>query len=121
MPPITALQPKLEKRRPFHDFFSGYGNLVPATTEGQVFLVAYGFFGIPLMLISLANAGKFIGDGLSMLRRSSDRQISVPWMILLLVGYMFIGAVLMHSYEEWTYGQAFYWAFISMSSIGSSH
>uniref|UniRef100_A0A915AD58 Potassium channel domain-containing protein n=1 Tax=Parascaris univalens TaxID=6257 RepID=A0A915AD58_PARUN len=24
----------------------------------------------------------------------------------------------LHSYEKWTFGQAFYWAFISMSSIG---
>lgn len=44
--------------------------------------------------------------------------LPVSALLLLMVAYMMIGAVLLHSYEKWTFGQAFYWAFISMSSIG---
>ncbi|VDK45022.1 unnamed protein product [Anisakis simplex] len=47
----------------------GYGNLVPSTTQGQVVCIIYGIFGIPLMLITVADAGKFIGDALRCLMR----------------------------------------------------
>ncbi|KHN73265.1 TWiK family of potassium channels protein 7 [Toxocara canis] len=101
----------------------GYGNLVPSTTEGQVICIIYGIFGIPLMLITVADAGKFIGDALRCLRRrgkvaGADGPLPVSALLFLMIAYMMIGAVLLHSYEKWTFGQAFYWAFISMSSIG---
>ncbi|MFH4973859.1 hypothetical protein AB6A40_000568 [Gnathostoma spinigerum] len=111
----------------------GYGNLVPSTTEGQVICIIYGIFGIPLMLITLADAGKFIGDGLRYFKQRGrilglssqvdaffgrSRPLPVSLLLLLMIAYMVVGAILLHSYENWSFIEAFYWAFISMSSIG---
>lgn len=35
----------------------GYGNLVPVTLEGRMFCIFYGLFGVPLILITVADIG----------------------------------------------------------------
>ncbi|KAL7063277.1 hypothetical protein AAHC03_01739 [Spirometra sp. Aus1] len=40
----------------------GYGQIVPTTTLGKVCTIIYGFFGIPLMLLFLANLGSLMAD-----------------------------------------------------------
>lgn len=41
-------------------FTSGYGNVYPATTAGQVLTVFYAILGIPLVLTALNELGKFL-------------------------------------------------------------
>lgn len=49
---------------------SGYGNLVPATTQGRVACIIFALFGIPLLLVTIADIGKFLSEFLSFLYRS---------------------------------------------------
>uniref|UniRef100_A0A915IER5 Potassium channel domain-containing protein n=1 Tax=Romanomermis culicivorax TaxID=13658 RepID=A0A915IER5_ROMCU len=41
---------------------SGYGNLVPVTFEGRVFCICYGLLGVPLILITVTDIGKFLAE-----------------------------------------------------------
>lgn len=40
----------------------GYGNLVPVTMPGRVICTIFGLFGIPLMLVTIADVGSFLGN-----------------------------------------------------------
>uniref|UniRef100_A0A5S6QG27 Potassium channel domain-containing protein n=1 Tax=Trichuris muris TaxID=70415 RepID=A0A5S6QG27_TRIMR len=40
----------------------GYGNLVPVSAGSKAFSLVYGLIGIPLILITIANCGKFLGE-----------------------------------------------------------
>ncbi|CAI5455064.1 unnamed protein product [Caenorhabditis angaria] len=48
----------------------GYGNLVPTTTSGRVACIIFALFGIPLLLVTIADIGKFLSEFLSFLYRS---------------------------------------------------
>ncbi|GMT06359.1 hypothetical protein PENTCL1PPCAC_28533 [Pristionchus entomophagus] len=48
----------------------GYGNLVPTTTPGRVACIIFALFGIPLLLVTIADIGKFLSEFLSFLYRS---------------------------------------------------
>ncbi|CAJ0580958.1 unnamed protein product, partial [Mesorhabditis spiculigera] len=43
----------------------GYGNLVPVTLWGRMFCVLYALFGVPLILITVADIGKFMSEQIS--------------------------------------------------------
>ncbi|CAI4225651.1 unnamed protein product [Auanema sp. JU1783] len=57
----------------------GYGNLVPTTTPGRIACIIFALFGIPLLLVTIADIGKFLSEFLSFLYRfyrSFKRKIS---------------------------------------------
>jgi hypothetical protein len=38
----------------------GYGNQAPVTTQGRLICIFYALFGVPLILITVADLGKFV-------------------------------------------------------------
>ncbi|KAG9268871.1 potassium channel subfamily K member 16 [Astyanax mexicanus] len=109
----------------------GYGNLSPATFQGQVFCVFYALCGIPLNLAFLNQLSKCLAFHLgrlehnmvSMVPRKSIHQCME---VLAVVVFLLMGSVLflifppiIFSYVEgWSYGEGFYYAFITLSTIG---
>ena len=48
----------------------GYGNLVPVTTQGRIGCILFALLGIPLLLVTIADIGKFLSEFLSFLYRT---------------------------------------------------
>ncbi|XP_054652880.1 potassium channel subfamily K member 16-like [Dunckerocampus dactyliophorus] len=102
----------------------GYGNLSPSTVCGQVFCVFYALCGIPLNLAFLKQLGKCLTLHLGRLERG---MVSVvPHKALAVISFFVTGSLLflvipplLFSYVEgWTFGEGFYFAFITLSTIG---
>ncbi|XP_040056032.1 potassium channel subfamily K member 17 [Gasterosteus aculeatus] len=106
----------------------GYGNMSPSTTTGQIFCVFYAVFGIPLNLVVLNRVGKYM---LAIERNISDflegktgRRRCTRFFVHL-VSYL-SGALLFfvmpmsvfQMHEGWTFSQAIYYCFITLSTIG---
>uniref|UniRef100_A0A3B4XRV0 Potassium two pore domain channel subfamily K member 16 n=1 Tax=Seriola lalandi dorsalis TaxID=1841481 RepID=A0A3B4XRV0_SERLL len=102
----------------------GYGNLSPSTVSGQVFCVFYALCGIPLNIAFLKQLGKCLIIHLGRLKRG---MVSVVPHKALAVSLFFVSGSLLFlvippllfSYVEgWTFGEGFYFAFITLSTIG---
>ncbi|CAN9502013.1 unnamed protein product [Ophioblennius macclurei] len=109
----------------------GYGNLSPSTVTGQVFCVFYALCGIPLNLAFLKQLGKCLTVHLGRLERGvvsavphklQQRAIEVLAVsFFFVVGSLLVLVVppLLFSFVEgWTFGEGFYFAFITLSTIG---
>lgn len=48
----------------------GYGNLVPATLHGRIGCIVFALLGIPLLLVTIADIGKFLSEFLKFLYRT---------------------------------------------------
>ncbi|XP_041810442.1 potassium channel subfamily K member 16-like [Chelmon rostratus] len=106
----------------------GYGNLSPSTVSGQVFCVFYALCGIPLNLAFLKQLGKCLTIHLGRLEkgmvsvvpfRQTVEALSVS--LFFITGSLLFLVVppLLFSYVEgWTFGEGFYFAFITLSTIG---
>ncbi|XP_053489099.1 potassium channel subfamily K member 16-like [Ictalurus furcatus] len=102
----------------------GYGNLSPTTYPGQVFCVFYALCGIPLNLAFLNQLSKCLSVHLG---RLENRMMSMQCVEVLAVAlFLLMGSLLflifppvIFSYVEgWSYGEGFYYAFITLSTIG---
>lgn len=106
----------------------GYGNLSPSTTGGRIFCVFFALFGIPLNLILLNRIGQRM---LGLVQRSADilgrkirRQRTVKVFsssCALVAGFLLfflLPPILFGGMEGWTYEEGFYYAFITLSTIG---
>ncbi|KAK6488675.1 potassium channel subfamily K member 16-like [Huso huso] len=106
----------------------GYGNLSPSTVSGQVFCVFYAVFGIPLNLAFLNQLGKGLTAHLGRLERSvltpgqhgqTLKMLTVSFFLILGTLLFLVFPPVVFSYVEgWTYGEGFYYAFITLSTIG---
>uniref|UniRef100_A0A8C5NDR6 2P domain potassium channel Talk-1 n=1 Tax=Gouania willdenowi TaxID=441366 RepID=A0A8C5NDR6_GOUWI len=101
----------------------GYGNLSPSTVCGQVFCVFYALCGIPLNLAFLKQLGKCLTVHLGRLERG---MVSKTVEVLAVSFFFITGSLLfliipplLFSYVEgWTFGEGFYFTFITLSTIG---
>ncbi|KHJ84953.1 Ion channel [Oesophagostomum dentatum] len=130
----------------------GYGNLVPVTWHGRMFCIAYALLGVPLILITVADIGKFLSENIiwlysryskarnrcrrhnyaalptkdeqnregEQLMQGLEQYISIPvaLIVVILLGYMAVGAVLLGSWENWPFFSGFYFSFITMTTVG---
>ncbi|KAM6186716.1 potassium channel subfamily K member 16 [Rhynchocyon petersi] len=105
----------------------GYGNLAPSTEAGQVFCVFYALVGIPLNMVFLNHLGRGLRTYLAFLERWEDPPKRSQLLQLLglalfltlgtLVILIFPPMVFSHV-EGWNFGEGFYFAFITLSTIG---
>ncbi|XP_040286207.1 potassium channel subfamily K member 16-like [Bufo bufo] len=105
----------------------GYGNLYPSTMAGQVFCVFYALFGIPLNVAFLNQIGKGLNAHLIALGRCMQEPEGSGVMKVAMMGlFLTTGSLLflvfppmIFSYVEgWSYGEGFYFVFITLSTIG---
>ena len=114
---------------------SGYGNMVPYSTDARIFCCLYAIFGIPLCLCALV----VIGDRLSAMTSWIQRRIRcrsmtaatgpgakrcesicravVPASLGLLV-FILLPSVVFMVVQDWDYATALYFSVISLSTIG---
>lgn len=106
----------------------GYGNMSPSSTGGQIFCVFFALFGIPLNMVVLNRVGKYIlllernvSDFLESKskRKGYSRFFVHLFCYICAVIFFFIAPMLMfQQHEGWTYSQAIYYCFITLSTIG---
>ncbi|XP_042356744.1 potassium channel subfamily K member 17 [Plectropomus leopardus] len=106
----------------------GYGNISPSTTAGQIFCVFFALFGIPLNMVVLNRVGKYI---LALERNISDflegktgRRRCTRFFVHLVsyltgaVLFFVVPMIVFQLHEGWTFSQAIYYCFITLSTIG---
>ncbi|XP_075963126.1 potassium channel subfamily K member 17-like [Anarhichas minor] len=106
----------------------GYGNISPSSTAGQIFCVFFALFGIPLNLVVLNRVGKYM---LAIERNISDflegktgRRRCTRFFIHLVsylsgaVLFFVVPMIVFQLHEGWTFSQAIYYCFITLSTIG---
>ncbi|XP_066301928.1 potassium channel subfamily K member 2-like [Branchiostoma lanceolatum] len=111
----------------------GYGHMGPLTDAGKIFCCAFAFIGIPICLILLALVGGQLGDANRWLdkrvKEALSKKIKNPGfisivgilvsLIVMLSVFFFIPALIFTLVEEdWTYLEALYYCFITLSTVG---
>ncbi|KAM6968496.1 potassium channel subfamily K member 17-like [Tautogolabrus adspersus] len=106
----------------------GYGNISPNSTAGQIFCVFFALIGIPLNVVVLNRVGKYmlvIERNISEFLEGKNKWRKCTRFLVHLVSYL-SGAVLFfvvpmtvfQQQEGWTFSQAIYYCFITLSTIG---
>ncbi|XP_039712272.1 potassium channel subfamily K member 16 [Pteropus medius] len=105
----------------------GYGNRAPRTEAGQVFCVFYALVGIPLNVVFLNRLGTWLRGHLTTLERWEDQpRRSQLLQILGLSLFLTLGTLVILVFppmvfshvEGWSFSEGFYFAFITLSTIG---
>lgn len=106
----------------------GYGHSTPMTDAGKVFCMLYALAGIPLGLIMFQSIGErmntFAAKLLRFIRRAAGKQpiVTSSDLIIFCTGWggllIFGGAFMFSSYENWTYFDAVYYCFVTLTTIG---
>ncbi|PIK52119.1 Potassium channel subfamily K member 4 [Apostichopus japonicus] len=109
----------------------GYGNIVPRSGRGRLFCVAYALVGIPIMAFTLSVFGKSL-DGFvkryTKLLKFLGRPIKHKWsrvavqslitILLIASTLILVPATLLSYFEQFSYFDAIYFFFITVSTIG---
>nr|XP_023850796.1 potassium channel subfamily K member 16-like [Salvelinus alpinus] len=106
----------------------GYGNMSPSTTAGQIFCVFFALFGIPLNMVVLNRVGKYMlaieRNACDFIQGKTNHRKLTRFMIHLLsyvsgtALFFVMPMVVFKQQEGWSYSQAIYYCFISLSTIG---
>ncbi|XP_049640440.1 potassium channel subfamily K member 3 isoform X2 [Suncus etruscus] len=108
---------------------AGYGHAAPSTDGGKVFCMFYAVLGIPLTLVMFQSLGERINTFVKYLlhrakRGLGMRRADVSMANMVLIGFfscvstLCIGAAAFSYYEHWTFFQAYYYCFITLTTIG---
>ncbi|XP_078671589.1 potassium channel subfamily K member 6-like [Branchiostoma floridae x Branchiostoma belcheri] len=107
----------------------GYGNIAPSTWGGRALCVVYGLIGIPLYLVLLDGVGRLPGGLVRDLAVrvyisrgwNANTVRRVVWCCLFTFGlflFYLLPALVISLVESWTYLEALYYMFVSLSTIG---
>ncbi|KAF5303249.1 hypothetical protein FQA39_LY09988 [Lamprigera yunnana] len=111
---------------------TGYGSISPKTTWGKLVTIIYAFIGIPLMLLYLSTTGDLLARNFRKLYGKlcktpmkqqecpCSKTVQVPLIICLIIilGYICIGALLFNRLENWSILEGSYFCFTSLGTIG---
>ncbi|XP_013873495.1 potassium channel subfamily K member 3 [Austrofundulus limnaeus] len=107
----------------------GYGHAAPSTDSGKVFCMFYALLGIPLTLVMFQSLGERINTLVRYLLHQAKkclglRQTEVSMANMVTVGFfsclstLCVGALLFSHCEGWSFLHAFYYCFITLTTIG---
>ncbi|KAM9779285.1 potassium channel subfamily K member 3a [Syngnathus typhle] len=107
----------------------GYGHAAPSTDEGKAFCMIYALLGIPLTLVMFQSVGErintFVRFLLHRLKKCLGmRRTEVSMFNMVTVGFiscmstLCAGALAFSQFEGWTFFHAFYYCFITLTTIG---
>ncbi|XP_058418097.1 potassium channel subfamily K member 15 [Diceros bicornis minor] len=107
----------------------GYGHAAPGTDLGKVFCMFYALLGIPLTLVTFQSLGERLNALVRRLLLAAKRclglrrpRVSTENMVLagLLVcaATLALGAAAFAHFEGWTFFHAYYYCFITLTTIG---
>ncbi|XP_051060158.1 potassium channel subfamily K member 17 [Phodopus roborovskii] len=106
----------------------GYGNLSPETMAARLFCILFALMGIPLNLVVLNRLGHLMQRGVhrcvQRLGGSWQDPARAPWLAgsaALLSGlllFLLLPPLLFAHMEGWSYMESFYFAFITLSTVG---
>ncbi|KAJ8409032.1 hypothetical protein AAFF_G00240530 [Aldrovandia affinis] len=107
----------------------GYGHAAPGTDAGKVFCMFYAVLGIPLTLVMFQSLGERMNTFVRYLLRAAKQCLGMRWtevsmenMVLVgflsCIGTLCIGAFAFSHFEGWTFFHAYYYCFITLTTIG---
>ncbi|XP_060628176.2 potassium channel subfamily K member 15 [Anolis sagrei] len=107
----------------------GYGHAAPGTDAGKIFCMFYAILGIPLTLVMFQSLGERMNILVRMLLKKIKRclgmrQPVVSMKNMVVVGFLScmgtlcLGAAAFSHFEGWTFFHAFYYCFITLTTIG---
>ncbi|XP_037668095.1 potassium channel subfamily K member 15 [Choloepus didactylus] len=107
----------------------GYGHAAPGTDSGKVFCMFYALLGIPLTLVTFQSLGERLNALVRRLLLAAKRclglrrpRVSTENMVvaglLVCTATLALGAAAFAHFEGWTFFHAYYYCFITLTTIG---
>ncbi|XP_033846506.1 potassium channel subfamily K member 3a [Periophthalmus magnuspinnatus] len=107
----------------------GYGHAAPSTDGGKAFCMLYALLGIPLTLVMFQSVGERINTFVRyLLRRFKKclgmRRTEVSMVNMVTFGFvscmstLCVGALAFSHFEGWSFFHAYYYCFITLTTIG---
>ncbi|KAJ3606210.1 hypothetical protein NHX12_025730 [Muraenolepis orangiensis] len=107
----------------------GYGHAAPSTDGGKAFCMAYALLGIPLTLVMFQSLGERINTLVRYLlhrlkRCMGMRRAEVSMVNMVIIGFvscmstLCVGALAFSHFEGWSFFHAYYYCFITLTTIG---
>ncbi|XP_077368816.1 potassium channel subfamily K member 15 [Festucalex cinctus] len=107
----------------------GYGHAAPGTDAGKVFCMFYAVLGIPLTLVMFQSLGERMNTFVRYLLHKTKQflgfkntEVSMENMVLVgflsCVGTLCVGAAAFAYFEGWSFFHAYYYCFITLTTIG---
>ncbi|KAG7509065.1 potassium channel subfamily K member 3 [Solea senegalensis] len=107
----------------------GYGHAAPSTDGGKAFCMLYALLGIPLTLVMFQSVGERINTFVRYLLHRLKvclgmRHTEVSMVNMVIIGLLFcmstlcVGALAFSHFEGWSFFHAYYYCFITLTTIG---
>lgn len=109
---------------------SGYGNKTPTTLAGQLFLIPFALFGIPLTVLMLNTFGQNICHFVCFIIQTIEKRLfgkkkeeackvkSLLVVSFLSISLLFLMAGVSVKFEGWSFGQGLYVWFVTFTTVG---